>query len=281
VAARPCQDACRFRFVGSAAPAPIQRLLSEQSLNCKNEATLDDFIHVTFTVSPEIRRLAFHEPDTLPIEDFYFKYRMAKGIRPLPQPLSERGSVWIILAPQNFHPPRLEFEAFLSEKRFLTDPTFRELFGDEALDESQNIGIKNITFLVSDLKGSTALYDAIGDVQGYHLVRRHFAALTRAVAGHSGAIIKTIGDNVMATFADPVDAISAAIDIVREVEEMNRTLSERLCLKMGIHGGYCLLVTLNNRLDYFGQTVNIAYRLLRLARGGELCLSHDICENPR
>src|SRR6516165_8511998 len=52
----------------------------------ENDATLDDFIHVTFTVSPEIRRLAFHEPDTLPIEDFYFKYRMAKGIRPLPLP---------------------------------------------------------------------------------------------------------------------------------------------------------------------------------------------------
>jgi len=83
----------------------------------------------------------------------------------------------------------------------------------------------------------------------------------------------------MATFADPLDAVSAAIDISREVEEMNRSLSERLCLKMGIHGGHCLLVTLNNRLDYFGQTVNIAYRLLRLARGGELCLSNDICEN--
>ena len=52
----------------------------------ENEASLDDLIHVTFTVSPEIRRLAFHEPDTLPIEDFYFKYRMSKGIRPLPLP---------------------------------------------------------------------------------------------------------------------------------------------------------------------------------------------------
>jgi class 3 adenylate cyclase len=372
----------------------------------ENEATLDDLIHVTFTVSPKIRRLAFHEPDTLPIEDFYFKYRMAKGIRPLPVPgepplqiakgtrplptepsfidvllswtrlltylkpgerqtieldapigslyrisdllnntvcavmlgpelseqkqhvqvalidhklrivdkevppakletatfhynieqvctlpggkivfelenrTSKRSSVWIILLPQNVHPPRLEFETFLSGKRLLTDPTFRELFGDEALDESQNIEIKNITFLVSDLKGSTALYDAVGDVRGYHLVRRHFAALTRAVAGHSGAVVKTIGDEVMATFADPVDAVGTAIDIAREVEEMNRTLSERLCLKMAIHGGHCLLVTLNSRLDYFGQTVNIAYRLLRLAKGGELCLSSDICENP-
>ena len=189
--------------------------------------------------------------------------------------------MWIALFPQDFHPPLLEFEEFLSGKRLLTDPTFRDLFGDEALDEAQSISIKNITFLVSDLKGSTALYDAVGDVQGYHLVRRHFAALTRAVTGHSGAIVKIIGDDVMATFADPVDAVSAAIDIAREVEEMNRTLSERLCLKMGIHGGHCLLVTLNNRLDYFGQTVNIAYRLLRLARGGELCLSSDICENPQ
>jgi class 3 adenylate cyclase len=355
-----------------------------------NEATLDDSIHVTFTVSPEIRRIAFHEPDTLPIEDFYFKYRMAKGIRPLPLPAeptvvdvllswtklltylkpgekqtieldapigsfyrisdllnntlcvvmlgpalseqkqhvrvaltgqklrimdrealpakppafhynieqvctlpggkivfelenrtSERSSVWITLFPQDFHPPHLEFEAFLSGKRLLTDPTFRDLFGNEALDESQSISIKNITFLVSDLKGSTALYDAVGDVQAYHLVRRHFAALTRAIAGHSGAVVKTIGDKVMATFADPVDAVGAAIDIAREVEEMNRTLSERLCLKMGIHGGHCLLVTLNNRIDYFGQTVNIANRLLRLAKGGELCLSIDICENPQ
>jgi class 3 adenylate cyclase len=355
-----------------------------------NEATLDDSIHVTFTVSPEIRRIAFHEPDTLPIEDFYFKYRMAKGIRPLPLPAeptvvdvllswtklliylkpgekqtieldapigsffrisdllnnticvvmlgpalseqkqhvqialtgqklrimdrevlpakppafhynieqvctlpggkivfelenrtSERSSVWITLFPQDFQPPLLEFEAFLSGKRLLTDPTFRDLFGDEALDESQSISIKNITFLVSDLKGSTALYDAVGDVQGYHLVRRHFAALTRAIAGHSGAVVKTIGDEVMATFADPVDAVGAAIDIAREVEEMNRTLSERLCLKMGIHGGHCLLVTLNDRIDYFGQTVNIACRVLRLAKGGELCLSIDLCENPQ
>jgi class 3 adenylate cyclase len=49
----------------------------------------------------------------------------------------------------------------------------------------------------------------------------------------------------------------------------------------GFHGGHCLLVTLNNQLDYFGQTVNIAYRVLRLVRGGELCLSDDIFENPQ
>ena len=50
---------------------------------------------------------------------------------------------------------------------------------------------------------------------------------------------------------------------------------------MGIHGGHCLLVRLNHQLDYFGQTVNIAYRVLRQATGGELCLSNDIFENPQ
>jgi class 3 adenylate cyclase len=236
-------------------------------------------------------KLRFLDKDLLPARleasTFHFNFEQVFNLPAgkiafeLENRTSERSSVWIVLAPQNLNPPRIEFEAFLSGKRLLTDPTFRELFGDEALDESQNIGIKNITFLVSDLKGSTALYDTVGDVQGYHLVRRHFAALTRAVARHSGAIVKTIGDDVMATFADPVDAVSAAIDISREVEEMNRSLSERLSLKMGIHGGHCLLVTLNDRLDYFGQTVNIAYRLLRLAEGGELCLSSDICEIPQ
>ena len=85
----------------------------------------------------------------------------------------------------------------------------------------------------------------------------------------------------MATFADPFDAINAAVDIAREVEAMNRSSSERLCLKMAIHGGHCLLVTLNNRIDYFGQTVNIAYRLLRLAGGGEVCLGSEVCANQQ
>jgi hypothetical protein len=98
------------------------------------------------------------------------------------------------------------------------------------------------------LEGSTAVYDAVGDVRGYHLVRQHFAALAGAVAGHSGAVVKTIGDEVIAAFADPVDAISASIDIARKVEEMNRSHSDRLRLKMGFHGGHCLLVTLNNQI---------------------------------
>jgi class 3 adenylate cyclase len=137
--------------------------------------------------------------------------------------------------------------------RLLTDSVFRDLFGDETLGESQNINVKNITFLISDLKGSTALYDSVGDVRGYHLVRQHFAVLARAVAGHSGAVVKTIGDKVMAAFADPVDAVSASIDIAREVEEMNRSHSDRLRLKMGIHDGHCLLVTLNNQFDISGR----------------------------
>src|ERR1700736_1483082 len=50
----------------------------------ENETALDDFIHVTFSVSSDVRKLVFHDPDSLTVEDFYFKYSMSKGIRPLP-----------------------------------------------------------------------------------------------------------------------------------------------------------------------------------------------------
>ena len=157
--------------------------------------------------------------------------------------------MWIILLPQDLHPPRLEFEAFLSGKRLLTDSVFRDLFGDETLGESQNISVKNITFLISDLKGSTALYDAVGDVRGYHLVRQHFAALARVVAGHSGAVVKTISDEVMAAFADPVDAVSASIDIAREVEEMNRSHSDRLRFDQSSKANSSVTISLTVDLD--------------------------------
>jgi hypothetical protein len=130
-----------------------------------------------------------------------------------------------------------------------TDSVFRDLFGDQTLGESQNISVKNITFLISDLKGSTALYDAVGDVRGYHLVRQHFAALARVVAGHSGAVVKTIGDEVMAAFADPVDAVSASIDIAREVEEMNRSHSDRLRFDQSSKANSSVTISLTVDLD--------------------------------
>ncbi len=113
-------------------------------------------------------------------------------------------------------PPPLHFAPFLSGKRLLTTQTFRDLFRSEVIG-SEGIGVKDIALLFTDLKGSTALYDRIGDLNAFSLVQQHFEQLQSVTARHHGAIIKTIGDAIMAAFVDPADAVEAALDMRSEI----------------------------------------------------------------
>lgn len=112
-------------------------------------------------------------------------------------------------------------------------------------------------------------------MNAYHLVRQHFDTLGKVVRNNSGAIVKTIGDAVMATFANPADASRAALDMLNEIEGFNATITDEIILKIGIHRGPSIVVNLNDRLDYFGQTVNIAARVQGLASAGEIFMSKD------
>lgn len=90
-------------------------------------------------------------------------------------------------------------------------------------------------------------------------MREHFALLVGICWRYNGAIVKTIGDAVMGAFAD---AIRAAIDIQAEIKDFNaKSGTEPIVVKAGVHVGPCISVTLNERLDYFGGTVNMASRL--------------------
>jgi class 3 adenylate cyclase len=155
---------------------------------------------------------------------------------------------------------------FLTAKRLLTNQTFRDVYRTDTLDIDQRLKITSLTFLFTDLRGSTHLYERVGDLAAFDLVRAHFRVLQEIVASEAGAIVKTIGDAVMATFPTPDRAVAAAL---RMREAMRRLNAERgredLLLKIGIHEGPCLAVTLNDRQDYFGQTVNIASRVQDLA----------------
>src|SRR5919205_1440037 len=86
------------------------------------------------------------------------------------------------------------------------------------------------------------------------------------VAAEAGAVVKTIGDAVMATFPTPERAVAAALRMRQAMRAFNAEHGEEdLLLKIGIHEGPCLAVVLNERQDYFGQTVNIAARVQGLA----------------
>ena len=327
--------------------------------------TLDEMVEVTFTVSPRVRRIAAHSPDTLSEVEYYRQIFWSSGVD-LPETLGEslaeftvdsielapgEKAVLSVQLPKDFviifdpvthgtqfidvqgeptherqtlsmvfnkvkapagtmemrpGPLRVTLEnrtdrrvlpalwiagdplhhllgrrrAFLTAKRLLTNQTFRDIYRTDTLDVDQRLKITSLTFLFTDLKGSTALYERVGDLVAYDLVRQHFHVLTEIVAAEAGAIVKTIGDAVMATFPTPDRALAAAL---RMREAMSRINAERgnqdLLLKIGIHEGPCLAVILNDSQDYFGQTVNLAARVQGLASSRSIFVTQSVVED--
>ena len=329
------------------------------------QPTLDEMVEVTFTVSPRVRRIAAHDPNSLSEVEYCRQIFWSSGVD-LPDRLDElfeefsidsielppgEKAVLSVQLPDKFviafdpvthgtqfidvkgeptrerqalsmvfnkvkapvgtvemrpGPLRLSLEnrtdrrvlpglwiadhplhnllerrrPYLTAKRLLTNQTFRDIYRTDTLDVDQRLKITSLTFLFTDLKGSTALYERVGDLVAYDLVRQHFHVLYDVVAAEAGAVVKTIGDAVMATFPTPDRALAAAL---RMREEMTRINAERgnedLLLKIGIHEGPCLAVTLNNSQDYFGQTVNMAARVQGLASTRAIIVTKPIVED--
>ena len=149
------------------------------------------------------------------------------------------------------------------------------------VDERESLAVSDITYLFTDLKDSTPLYESVGDVNAYFLVRQHFDILNKIIRERSGTIVKTIGDAVMAGFERPKDAVLASIEMIEELSRFNQTASRPLGLKIGVHRGRAIAVRLNDRIDYFGQDVNIAARVQGLAGVNEVCLTEAVMEAPR
>jgi class 3 adenylate cyclase len=171
---------------------------------------------------------------------------------------------------------------FLTAKRLLTNQVFRDLYGTDTIDVDQRLKITSLTFLFTDLKGSTELYERVGDLIAFDLVNAHFRVLHEIVAGEAGAVVKTIGDAVMATFPTPDRAVAAALRMREAMRAFNEARSrDDLLLKIGIHEGPCLAVVLNERQDYFGTTVNIAARVQGLADSRTILATGPVVTDPQ
>jgi class 3 adenylate cyclase len=331
------------------------------------EASLDQMVEVTFTVSRRARRIAAHDPNDLPFVEYFRQIFWASAMN-LPEeldrvvdsvtldtlelPASEKAQLslqlpaqfLIVFEPvthvaqfinvtgeptrerQNLSivftgikaptttiemrpgPLRLTFEnrtgerllpglwiagdelhhlldlrhPFLSAKRLLTNQIFRDLYGTDTLDPEQRLKITSLTFLFTDLKGSTVLYERVGDLAAFDIVRAHFHVLHEIVATEHGAVVKTIGDAVMATFHSPDQAMAAALKMREAMHRLNAERgSEDLQLKIGIHEGPCLAVVLNDRQDFFGSTVNIASRVQGLATSRAIWATGPVVQNAQ
>lgn len=157
-------------------------------------------------------------------------------------------------------------------------PLFRELFETQCLRPNQPIASGELTFVFTDLKGSTKLYQEIGDATAFCRVLTHFDILEQAVSAHGGTVIKTIGDSVMAVFDHPAEALIAMASAQKALAYPPEGQAP-LELKVGIHKGGNLVANLNNRLDYFGSTVNIAARLVGFSSGKDIILSSEIAQD--
>jgi class 3 adenylate cyclase len=158
---------------------------------------------------------------------------------------------------------------------------FRRLFSRDLLKAGTPLKVASSAILFSDLTGSTALYSAVGDATAFRLVDDHFDVLRAALEPHGGTVVKTMGDAVMAAFADPSAAVAAACECLRSFEAFRKTApnGELVGLKLGIFSGPCYVVTANGAIDYFGQTVNCAARVQHLASSAELILEKSLFES--
>ncbi len=175
------------------------------------------------------------------------------------------------------------FTPFLTAKMLLNNQSFRDLFRVQQLSENFNVNVKNLTIMFTDLRGSTEMYDKAGDVVAYKLVQAHFQILTETVRQFSGAIVKTMGDAIMATFSRPLDGFLASLEMLSKIQQMNKTWIEagyEVGLKVGINEGPALAVVNDEKIDYFGQSVNIAARVQGLAQAGEVWISQSVLESP-
>jgi class 3 adenylate cyclase len=172
----------------------------------------------------------------------------------------------------------------LTGDRVIAMPAFRRLCPEQLLRPGDNAGISWIAIMFTDLRGSTQLYDALGDAPAYNLVRDHFSFLSERVQRHHGFVVKTVGDAVMAAFSRPDDAVRAALAIRDDVAGFNAARGggaavTPIALKLGLHAGPCIAVTTGDVLDYFGATVNIAARLEHQCRGGEVVVSEAVAQD--
>ncbi|OHD14091.1 MAG: hypothetical protein A2Z96_05760 [Spirochaetes bacterium GWB1_48_6] len=170
--------------------------------------------------------------------------------------------------------------AFLSGFECLNNPVYQNIFGADVLSSEESLEISRVTLLFTDIKGSTDMYSRLGDAVSYRIVRDHFKLLFQEVEAAGGVVVKTIGDAVMASFLRPVDGVRAALNAYEIFKRREWESLGKLEIKMGLHTGGVIVVNMNDRVDYFGNTVNKSARIQAVAENHTVCFTKEILDEP-
>ncbi len=127
----------------------------------------------------------------------------------------------------------------------------------------------------ADISGSTRLYETLGDTIARELVSQCLDLMTEQVNRHNGAVIKTIGDEIMATFATAEQAVEACMSmqeaVAEDLPQRNQHTPANFTIRIGMHFGSCIL----EGGDVFGDAVNVAARMAGIAKGSQIITTQD------
>ena len=151
---------------------------------------------------------------------------------------------------------------------------FRELLPDQVLSAGQMVSVATVTLLSVQLDRAADLYAELGDGAAFAMFRAGLVAMEDAITQHGGAVVKFVGEGMVATFNDPLTAAAAAFDLPRSIQRSGQERS--LEVRAALHTGPAMVTMLNDRLDYFGSTVHATARLLELARPGDVMTTNAI-----
>ncbi len=166
----------------------------------------------------------------------------------------------------------------LTAARASTLALFRDLFPGEVLSSGQLISIAATTLLLAEPDSAGRLYESLGDARAFTVLSEQFRLIDDRCRREGGALVKTLGDGVMAAFPDPASAVRAALALPTDLASCEATRDLRL--RIAVHRGPTMAATINDHLDYFGLTVGQATHLLASASGLELILSQPIASEP-
>lgn len=180
----------------------------------------------------------------------------------------------------------VERDDVLTAAKAMTTPMFRTLFPGEILSPGQLASASKVTLLQLHIQDFGLIENRLGEQQTFQLLQSFYRAVESQIKMGQGSIVKLIDDGLLAAFSRVSDAVQTAFAL----DTMLSRSDEFTAIKigMGIHRGMAMVATLNDRLDYFGQTPKITARLTQLARGNEFVVSastthdhdvHELCQH--
>jgi len=129
----------------------------------------------------------------------------------------------------------------------------------------------SLAVLFADVSGSTRLYEKLGNAQALAAVARCLDLVRTVCEGRGGRVVKIIGDESMTVFRSIDDAVEAAAEAQAKLAELEPVGGTRLAMRMGFQFGPAI----ESAGDFYGDSVNVASRMVGLAKAGQVITSSE------